>query len=259
MSTNQPPKLCGLATASLVLAIMGLLLGIFFTGILFTIPAVILGLVAVVRIKKSAGTMSGIGLAIAGLILGSAGIGLEIFVDIHLLERMTERQQRGRIHLTRSIGQHIYSAMFVHATESAASGNGFDWPQSDTYATSTAVFTNLLIRGVLKKDYSLFAAPGLPACVGTNAALFKAENNAWCVVADVKDSDSDQMPLLFTRNLKINSLAEFKGVEQLSDDPPFGRKCVLVIFKGGEAQKFTPDMLASNFNTCHATNRVLRP
>ncbi len=67
------------------------------------------------------------------------------------------------------------------------------------------------------------------------------------------------MPLLFTRNLRINSLAEFKGVEQLSDDPPFGRRSVLVVFNNGVAQKFTPDMLASNFNVSHATNRVLRP
>lgn len=58
----QPPRTCGLATASLVLGIIGC--GV--TGVV----AVVLGHIAMRTIKRSGGALTGGGLAIAGLILG---------------------------------------------------------------------------------------------------------------------------------------------------------------------------------------------
>ena len=261
MSTNQTPKPSGLAKASLGLGIMGLLLGFFVVGILFAIPAIILGRRALAKIQLTPGFLSGANLALIGLKLGyvGTGIGIAVFSFLLFVLPLLPYPTYSPITRTLSNGRQIFLAMIIQASEKTNLGKGFDWPQSNTGSASTAVFTNLTGRGIINTDYSFFAAPGMTLYKGTNAALFKAENNAWCVVADVKDSDPDQMPVLFTRNLKIDSLAEFKGAEQLSDDPPFGRKCVLVIFKGGEAMALKPDVLASNFNTCHATNRVLRP
>ena len=60
---------CGLATCSLILGI----LGVFTVGIL-SIPAVITGHLALGKINRSAGTLSGKGAATAGLITGYLGL-----------------------------------------------------------------------------------------------------------------------------------------------------------------------------------------
>ena len=62
---TAPPKTPGLAIASLVLGILG-----FFLLLLASIPAIITGHIALSRISKSKGTLSGTGIAIAGLVLG---------------------------------------------------------------------------------------------------------------------------------------------------------------------------------------------
>jgi hypothetical protein len=140
-------------------------------------------------------------------------------------------------------------------------GFGF-WPKSKVALSSTAFITNVVDRRAINVAYSYFSAYGVAPYRGTDATLFKAENNAWCVVADIHDETSDKIPYLFTRNLRISSLAELKGKvgDQLSDEPPFGRKGVPVIFKGGVAKILKPDMLWSNvLGGATFTNRVLRP
>src|SRR5258706_13209291 len=82
---NQPPdastpplqpKNSGLAVWSLVLGVLAIVLSIVCIGPLFAIPAVICGHVAYSRIKRSAGALSGEGLAMGGLITGYIGIAL---------------------------------------------------------------------------------------------------------------------------------------------------------------------------------------
>ena len=68
------PKNCGLAVWSLVLGILALVLVCI--GPLFGIPAVICGHLAYSRIKRSAGALSGGGLALSGLITGYLSIAL---------------------------------------------------------------------------------------------------------------------------------------------------------------------------------------
>ena len=69
-----PQKTSGLAIASLVLGIF-----LFFP---LSIPAIVLGHIALSQIKKSAGMIGGRGLAIAGLVLGYLGIALIPFLLI---------------------------------------------------------------------------------------------------------------------------------------------------------------------------------
>ena len=68
MSGSSIPTRCGLATTSLVLGILSLVLCIL--GPLFGIPAVICGHKAMGRIKRSGGALGGHGLALGGLITG---------------------------------------------------------------------------------------------------------------------------------------------------------------------------------------------
>jgi len=65
---RQAPRQCGLALASLLLGVAGLVCLV--VGPLTGIPAVICGHLARSRIRKSGGTLSGAGLALAGLITG---------------------------------------------------------------------------------------------------------------------------------------------------------------------------------------------
>ena len=69
-SIPAQPKNCGLATWSLVLGILAVVLSVACIGPLFAIPAVICGHMAYSRIRRSAGALSGAGLALGGLITG---------------------------------------------------------------------------------------------------------------------------------------------------------------------------------------------
>ena len=71
-----PPKHSGLAIWSLVCGILAIVLSVACIGPLFSIPAVICGHLAYGRIRRSAGALSGEGLALGGLITGYVGIAL---------------------------------------------------------------------------------------------------------------------------------------------------------------------------------------
>ena len=71
-----PPKNCGLAIWSLVLGILGLTC----FWLLTAIPAVITGHIAYSRIRRSAGALTGEGLALGGLITGYIGIALSMLI-----------------------------------------------------------------------------------------------------------------------------------------------------------------------------------
>lgn len=70
------PKNSGLAICSLVCGILAILLSVVCIGPLFSIPAVICGHMAYGRIRRSAGALSGQGLALGGLITGYTGLAL---------------------------------------------------------------------------------------------------------------------------------------------------------------------------------------
>ena len=75
-TTPLPPKNCGLAIWSLVLGILGLTC----FWLIAAIPAVICGHVAYSRIRRSAGALTGEGLALGGMITGYIGIAFSIFL-----------------------------------------------------------------------------------------------------------------------------------------------------------------------------------
>ena len=70
------PKNCSLAVWSLVLGILAVVLSVVCIGPLFAIPAVICGHMGYSRVKRSAGALSGGGLALGGLITGYFSIAL---------------------------------------------------------------------------------------------------------------------------------------------------------------------------------------
>ena len=281
-ATPQPRR-SGLAIASLVLGIIGLLSIVMLiatvvvpapapmAGIiemlsivvligfpLVAILAIILGDAALSKIRESAGAVAGSGMAIAGLITGCVAL---VILLLLIFYPAVNHHGPGPMTSALSKGRSIYMAVYgEQLSDVATNDHGSRWPKSGEFSSSTAYFTNLVDRRVLNVNYSFFAAPGITPCKSTNAAQFKAENNAWCVVADLKDTDPDNTPFLFTRNLRIASLAEFRGGDQVDDVPPFGRRGVVVVFKSAAAIVLRPEALASNFPAMGtATNRVLRP
>ena len=71
MTKAQKKKTLGLAITSLV---FGCLFFIPFLGFLFSLAAIVLGIVALVSMSKSKKTIKGQGLAITGIVLGSIGV-----------------------------------------------------------------------------------------------------------------------------------------------------------------------------------------
>jgi hypothetical protein len=76
LTAPMQPKNCGLAIWSLVLGILGLTC----FWLLTAIPAVICGHMAYSRIRRSAGVLTGEGLALGGLITGYIGIAFSILL-----------------------------------------------------------------------------------------------------------------------------------------------------------------------------------
>jgi competence protein ComGC len=72
----EQPKNCSLAVWSLVLGILAIVLSVVCIGPLFAIPAVICGHIGYSRVKRSAGALTGEGLALGGLITGYLGLAL---------------------------------------------------------------------------------------------------------------------------------------------------------------------------------------
>lgn len=76
MNDQAAVRTAPLAIWSLVLGILGFVL----IGPLGTIPAVICGHIAIPRINRSSGTLTGQGLAIAGLVIGYVGIVFQLVI-----------------------------------------------------------------------------------------------------------------------------------------------------------------------------------
>jgi Domain of unknown function (DUF4190) len=74
--TNEQKQTAGVAVASLILGILGLIL----LGPLGSIPAVICGHIGLSQIKKNPDTLQGGGLAIAGLVMGYLQIALLVIL-----------------------------------------------------------------------------------------------------------------------------------------------------------------------------------
>ena len=74
--SSSAPKTSGMAVASLVLGILSFVMCSVFTGI----PAIICGHISRSRIRSSAGTLTGDGLGLAGLIMGYVNLAFSLML-----------------------------------------------------------------------------------------------------------------------------------------------------------------------------------
>lgn len=233
--TSQQKQMAGLAVASLVLGILGLIL----LGPLGSIPAIICGHKALARIKRDPETQQGDGLALAGLILGYVQIGVMVLLlpllAAILLPAVTHARTAAGMVATVSNGANIYKSAFAARMDAPGTDeNAPFWPAKGAYRTSTEYFIHLVEDNIMTVSYDFFSAPGIPPAKSSDPRDFTAENNAWRLVLGLDDAP-EGTPFLFTRNCDPGTLPAGENTLLLTDNPPFGRKGVVVVLKGGSA------------------------
>jgi hypothetical protein len=262
MNATMKPKMSRWAVASLLLgagifltATRALTNEIYFYYLTLGIGAIVSGHLALSRRGTSACTTFSRIMALVGLALGYGGMGLFLLLFLGIYVHLPGTNcGDGML----SNGKQIYYVSVYGFTDYDKKEG---WPSSARFTNSTAFFTNLFSAHTSNEYHQLFDAPGFNLHEGTNAAL-NAENNAWCVVADLTDKTPDSVPFLLTRNVRAHSLADLRGRvgETLLNEPPYGKKGAVVVSRGGVSQMLKPDMLWSNILGGQTfTNRVLRP
>ena len=244
---QQQKKTAGVAVASLVLGILGLIL----IGPLGSIPAVICGHLALSRLRKNPEGLGGDGLATAGLIMGYIQIGLMVvmlpLLAAIILPAITRATSQAGMISTVANGANIYRSFFASQMNSEiAESNTSLWPQKGEYRTSTEFFIHLVESGVMAVTYDFFAAPGIPPAKTVDANEFKAANNAWRLVLGL-DHAPEGTPFLFSKNYDPGQLNTGEGPLVLTKEAPFGQKGVVVVLKGGSAFCLRGNQLKNSF------------
>jgi len=178
-----------------------------------------------------------------------------------LLPAVAKARRSAKMMQTLNNGRGIYTTLFAEDMDQFAVGGVSPFPRSKPpqpiYSDSTSYLEAMVKSRVLNVDYSFFSAPGLVPATGTT---FTADNNAWCITADVDDGNSSQTPILFTQNISGNQLfPKLSGQNALTPLPPFGTLGAVVVYLGGSANRLTGANIDERFNPTSASNTVLRP
>lgn len=128
-----------------------------------------------------------------------------------------------------------------------AGARGNYWPQyvgeqrteageTHVFDSSTAFFNWVLAAGVMNVSPEFFCRGDIPLAT-TRTARLTADENVWCVTVGINDSAPDGVPILFTKNLAVTDLSDFRGRirDTLTYSPPFQRQGAIVILNGGKA------------------------
>lgn len=171
VSNAGPPGLPGAARTS-PLAIWSLVLGIlsFLLAGLTALPAVICGHLALGKIKRSAGTQTGGGLAIAGLITGYLGVAiLMIAILAGLTAPMIIRQKKKAVQTeaisnARSFGLALHEfkseyGSYPNDTSAAAVAEATETAK-ETGTSSNAYFRQLIRSGITQSEVAFYSKTG---------------------------------------------------------------------------------------------------
>jgi prepilin-type N-terminal cleavage/methylation domain-containing protein len=123
----------------------------------------------------------------------------------------------------------------VEAITAKESGSRFSqgWPQvgeKDSPSSSTEFLADLVNDGFLDVDYAYFAGPGMTPA--RDEAEFRSggdKHNAWCIILNVNDTTPGNFPVVYMRNLDIDSLIFDENAV------PLGNKGFAFATRNGEA------------------------
>ena len=171
-----------------------------------------------------------------------------------LTPHVMEAMKRGRMTEAANNGKVIGTSLLMAELD----GNVVMPSTSQPFTTSTEFFKWVITNDVVDATFGMCWAHGMKRYAGVDPTKFSETNNAWCVVANVSESDSSTMPIMFTRNLNINSLSDsLDGA--LTDAPPFGKSGVIVVRKDCSVTILSAADLNDTFNPRGVDRPILRP
>ncbi len=168
-----------------------------------------------------------------------------------LRARLTQMLNNG-VQIQRGIFQKITDVSVVTGQLS------FDYPAYAEWGNSTDYWKNLMTNRVLAVDPSFFAGGGVPS--EKDIDNFAADNNAWCMVADITEASVDTLPMIFTRNLDIAALQSVSEANLTDGENPFGTRGMVFVTKGGAGYVLDNTTINDqSFYVGDAVNQVMRP
>ncbi len=157
-----------------------------------------------------------------------------------LLPAVTKAIKKGTATSMGSNAKQAWLYIFDANTVREANNLQLVWPSTNSapdfraMASSTDYFKKLFEKNVVDTnsvDFSIFGGGGIPPARTLDPASFTAENNAWCVVKDIKSSSPASMPFMFTKNIDHTATPI-----TLKPDDPFGESMAVVVTVGGAIQ-----------------------
>ena len=124
------------------------------------------------------------------------------------------------------------------------------------FKTSTDYLRCFVTSGYINVEFGFFSSPGFMPPHDLAPEQFTSDYNIWCLVADIKPDDGNNTPVLFTKNLVLESLDE---MPRLTNSLPFGRHGVVVIQKDATGRILKEDEIENYFSALGLNNKVLRP
>ena len=184
-------------------------------------------------------------------------IGLALGLVVALLVFMGGQRLNDRKMIsTMANGINIYKSLFANESIDTRT---FPLPKSsgdDLFKTSTDFLRSYVTSGYMNVEFAFFSASGSKKPPDNDPKSFTSDYNAWCVVTDINSDTSDNAPVLFTKNLIINSLDE---PPVLTDASPFGKRGVIIIQKNAKGRILKEDEIEGYFSALGMNNKVLRP
>ena len=165
--------------------------------------------------------------------------------------------REGQVSVYQSNGRNILVSIFAReGSLMEIVNNPIRFPQSSgeySFKSSTEYFKAICGDGKKSLEYKHFAGPGVLPCLDNN---FSSENNAWSVVADIRDDMPPNTPFLISKNVQINSLDD-KPV--ITHPEMLGNNLGVIVFIGAGSKAMELDALEDFLSELSLTNKVLRP
>ena len=222
--TGGQPQNSGLAITSMILGISTLLCGI------TAIPAVICGHIALGKIKRSQGSLSGGGFAIAGLITGYLGVIVFIAMLAGLATPMILRQrkladQTEAISNARQISLALYEfeteyGSFPNASTAPIVANDYGAPEI-AGSSSNSRFRQLFQANITQSEHSFYAKSAGSQKPDGNISGEEALAPGECGFGYIDNISADDTP-------RPIAMAPFRPGSDEFDPMPFDGKAVIL-------------------------------
>lgn len=166
-------------------------------------------------------------------------------------------------------GKQIVTAITSANIDREANSKGSIWPPTTvSWSDSNQYFSKIMTKGELTGiSVSMFAGGGVPAA--KDADELKEKGCVWSMLAGIEVCD-DNMPFIWTRNMKITEKSKFGTISTDADgddwsdmldgdETPFGDQQVVLARKGASFQVIKKKDLTDIVFLANSTNSAVEP